>query len=199
MKRRDVVWIAAIWIVALCVAPTVPAFFADDDPKTNDAAAGFILAAFLGAVATGLYVYFRRHSRNRSGVLVIAALWVGLLGAGIVLAAATGHSYGAGFVVGLGGYGLTVCVQRTQKYRGGSRVAAAQPTRRCPACAEPMPREASVCELCERASAPWTLHEGVWWVRSGSGEWQWFDEDAGFLRSYRGGTPSTSVGGERSL
>ncbi len=199
MKRRDVVWIAAIWIVALCLAPTVPAFFADDDPKTNDAAAGFILAAFLGAVATGLYVYVRRRSRSRSDVLAIAALWVVLLGAAVVLAAATGHSYGAGFVVGVVGYGLTLWVQRTQKRRRDLRLAAAQPKRRCPACAEPMPRGANVCALCESDSAPWTLHEGVWWVRSGSGEWQWFDEDAGFLRWYRDGTPSTSEVGERSL
>ena len=48
--------------------------------------------------------------------------------------------------------------------------------RECPHCKEHMRRDASVCPHCRLESAPWKLHEGVWWTQSPEGEWRWLNE-----------------------
>jgi hypothetical protein len=188
MKRRDIAWIAAIWIVALGLAVTVAAFFADDDPETNDAAAAFILAALLGALATGLYVYVRRQSWDRRGVFVVATLWVFLLAAIGVPGVMTGNGYVAGLTVGLVGGLLTgAYLDRSRECRQALQA----PKRTCPKCRDHMPREATTCPFCWRDSTPWTFHAGFWWVRTRPTGWQWLDERASVWRWYDDGTPST--------
>jgi hypothetical protein len=195
MNRRDLLWIVVIWIVALGLAATVPAFFADDDPKTNDAAGAFILAALLGAVATGLYVYARRQSWDRRDVLVVATLWVFLLGTVIPPGVMTGNTYLAGLAAGFVGALLTgAYLDRSRERRRAEQAAPPGPRRTCPRCEGHMSPESSTCPFCSLVLTPWTLRAGFWWRQAGSTGWQWLDEPAGVWRWYDVGTPSTPSG-----
>jgi hypothetical protein len=49
--------------------------------------------------------------------------------------------------------------------------------RECPHCREQMRRDASVCPHCRLESAPWTLHDGNWWIQR-DGHWHVRDEQA---------------------
>jgi hypothetical protein len=192
MKRRDIAWIAAIWIVALGLGPTVAALLADDDPETNDAAAAVILAAFLGALGTGLYVYVRRQSWDRRDVFVVATIWVFLLAAIGVPGGMTGNGYVAGLAVGFVGALLSgAYLDRSRERRRASQPAADRTERTCPRCDGHIGPEASTCAFCGRALMPWTFHAGFWWRQMGPTRWQWLDEAAGVWRWYDDSTPST--------
>jgi ribosomal protein L32 len=186
MNRRDLVWIALVWIVSLSVGTTVAAVLKDDDPTTNDALAAVIAAASFGGTGTGLYVYGRRESWDRRDVLSLAVIWVPLLGAAILATVATGQSYGAGFVIGVVGFVVTGSyLDQSRKRRRAQQAATAQPIRTCPHCGTHMHYEVRICSQCGADSPRWTFDGGVWWTRSATGERQWLDESAGYLRSYR--------------
>ncbi len=182
MKRRDIWWIAGIWLAALVFAATVAVIERDDDPATDITLAAFAVAAVFGALATGLYVFVRRwiRDRDRRDVRWIAGIWVLMAGVAIVLAVVTGQPSYSGFVVALIGFALTA-TYRWSRWR----------RRPCPDCGARMPSDQFYCPRCGSRSTPWIRNEDVWWVRGPDGTWQWLDERTGTFRSHTDGAPST--------
>ena len=177
MNQRDVQWIAGIWIV-LILAATVGAFFGD-----ADSVAYFVLAAVFGALATGLYVFVRRWTRDRNSrdIRWIGGIWVLMAGVAIALALVTGQPSWSGFAATAVGFALTA-TYRWHRWR----------RRPCPDCGARMPSDADTCPRCGSISRPWIRHEDVWWVRGPDGTGQWLDERTGTFRLHTDGPPSTS-------
>jgi len=176
MNRRDIRWIAGIWIVMI-LAATVAAFLGDDDPV-----ALFVLAAVFGALATGLYVFVRRWTRGRNprDIRWIGGIWVLMAGVAIVLALVTGQPSGSGFVATLIGFALTA-TYRWYRWR----------RRPCPDCGAHMPSDAYFCLRCGSVSTPWIRDDGVWWVRGPDDTWHWLDERTGTFRLSTDEAPSS--------
>lgn len=189
MKRRDVLWIALIWIAALGFGATVAVSYADDHPRIETAALTGSLAVFWGGMATGLYVLIRRNVHDRHDVLWIAGIWIPLLGASAVLGAATGNFYGAGFAVGIIGALLTGSYFDHRRGALRARAEAVEEDLRrfrpCPKCKARMLRAADSCPICHSPSTPWIRHGGLWWMLDGDGKWHWWDEEAGGFEPYR--------------
>lgn len=65
----------------------------------------------------------------------------------------------------------------TGRTRTGAPPPGPRALRECPSCREPMRRDASVCPHCRQPSPAWEFHEDqLWWTRTPSGSWVWFDE-----------------------
>jgi peptidoglycan/LPS O-acetylase OafA/YrhL len=159
MKRRDILWIAVIWMVLLTVAAAVTAFFPDpdDDPATNDTVGYWLFAGVLGALATGLYVLVRRRPQNRRDILWIAGIWTAVFALAGTAAAAfpdddprTDDASGAGALAAIVG-GLATALYLFVRERSQARELRDVPRRQCPSCAAVMPLEASRCPAIDPA------------------------------------------------
>ena len=122
---------------------------------------------------------------SKRDVPVLAAIWIPVLGATIVLDV---NPALAGFVGMCLTYGY---LDEREEETEEREEPAARPERNCPQCGDNVRRAATMCPDCFTSLTPWTFHAGFWWAGTGQADWQWLDEGAGVWRWYDDGTPSS--------
>ena len=184
-RHRTAIVLVSIWMLVFAAAFVLAAVYADDDPKTDEAAGFGALAGLVGIVLTVVYLGVSRIRSRAQVVDVLGA--VGLFAAGSALAAAVGEPDAALF---FGGIPAGVFVWWRHRGRPKTPMPPPAPGRRCPNCQELFRSDLSRCPHCGAESQPWVWHSNAWWAQSRTGAWQWLDESAGTWRWYEDGTPS---------
>lgn len=159
---------------------------------------GWINIVFIGGWIVGLLVNLRDPHRVWwplvvGGLTVASAVWAATdeeqrtlcpLGATRVTDACSVAEPGVGvYMLGAGGAALVMSgffFRKLPEKRKAGQPIVADPmavTRECPHCKSAIRPDASVCPHCQRESAPWKLHNNIWW-RDEAGSWFWLDPAA---------------------